>query len=88
MKAHSDPATHRDERPVKVTTATPLAVGDRTDGETLWWKQALRQVAGAALRLHHYRYVRTRMFRDALSREEPCESHCASKCGEEAANKH
>lgn len=29
-------------------------------------KRALRRMAGAALRLHHYRFVRTRMLHDAL----------------------
>ena len=31
------------------------------------WKRALRGAAAAALRLHHYRFVRTRMLHDALS---------------------
>lgn len=31
------------------------------------WKRALMGVAAAAFRLHHYRFVRTRMLHDALS---------------------
>lgn len=31
------------------------------------WKSALKGVAAAALRLHHYRFVRTRMLHDALA---------------------
>ena len=31
------------------------------------WKKALKGVAAAALRLHHYRFVRTRMLHDALA---------------------
>ncbi len=87
MKAHTDPDNRRDERPGTETSSTPLAIGDRADRETLWWQQALRQVAVAALRLHHYRYVRTRMFRDALKREESSQSVCVSRC-DQAANKH
>lgn len=31
------------------------------------WKRALKGVVAAAFRLHHYRFVRTRMLHDALS---------------------
>lgn len=88
MKAHSDPATRGDVCLAKVTRSTPLAIGAWSGSDTLWWKQAIRQVAVAALRLHHYRYVRTRMFRDALSREDLSESVCARRCGDQAVNKH
>ncbi len=86
MKSYSDPANRRDESPVIKTAVTPLAIDDSTDRESQWWKQALRQVAVAALRLHHYRYVRTRMFRDALSRESS-QSVCVSRC-DQTVNKH
>ncbi len=87
MKPYSDPPDRRDESPVNETAAIPLAIRDSSDRESQWWKQALRQVAVAALRLHHYRYVRTRMFRDALSRGESSQSVCVSRC-DQAVNKH
>lgn len=36
-------------------------------GRRAAFRRALRGVAGAALRLHHYRFVRTRMLHDALN---------------------
>lgn len=50
-----------DARPVDVADhAVPQAAG-------VHWKRALKAVAAAAFRLHHYRFVRTRMLHDALS---------------------
>lgn len=45
------------------------------------WKKALMGVAAAALRLHHYRFVRTRMLHDALasSREQVAGNHAANE---------
>jgi hypothetical protein len=51
---------------------TPTAFGHRTAGgpaQTRWWKAALRHVVFAALRLHEYRYLRTRLFHEALDRD-------------------
>lgn len=87
MSAHPDPANPRDGCPMIERPVHPPAIGDDTEHQTLWWKQALRQIAAAALRLHHYRYVRTRIFHDALSRGESCQSVCVSKC-DHAVNKH
>ncbi|MEX0976447.1 MAG: hypothetical protein WDZ50_05060 [Woeseia sp.] len=86
-KAPSYPVTRRDECPASVTTASPIAMDERTGSETLWWKQAVRQVAVSALRLHHYRYVRTRMFHDALSRD-LSESACVSRCRDQCVGEH
>lgn len=44
----------------------------RPAGADVRWKRALKGVVGAAFRLHHYRFVRTRMLHDALA---------ASRCG-------
>lgn len=38
------------------------------------WKRALKGVVAAAFRLHHYRFVRTRMLHDALAASRCCTS--------------
>jgi hypothetical protein len=43
------------------------------------WKQALNLVAGAPLRLHHYRDIRTQMLRDAL-RDIDCKPEKEESC--------
>ena len=40
------------------------------------WKRALSSAAAAALRLHHYRFVRTRMLHDALSARDADGADC------------
>lgn len=48
-------------RPVDVAEhAMPMAAG-------VHWKRALKALTAAAFRLHHYRFMRTRMLHDALS---------------------
>jgi hypothetical protein len=54
-------------------TATPTASGRGAAGSSVqsrWWMGPLRQIAFAALRLHEYRYLRTRLFHQALARDD------------------
>lgn len=64
MKTRSDPFTCTGH-------CTATDIGTRATGGTAQslWMATLQQLAFAALRLHEYRYLRTRMFHAALDRE-------------------
>lgn len=67
---------------ISTGSARPAAASpDRRAHAGAAWKRALHGVAGAAFRLHHYRFVRARMLQDALSAE-----YCDPESGPESGD--